>query len=123
MKLVIFGGRDFVHHEMATQIIKQDFDLSSVEFVDGCANGADVLNRILSAAFGRKRHKFPANWKRDGKYAGPKRNREMALFADVGVGFWNGASRGTINMYNILRALRKPVKLYDYTGKLIFENK
>jgi hypothetical protein len=40
----------------------------------------------------------PANWQRDGKSAGFKRNVLMADNADALVAFWNGKSHGTQHM-------------------------
>lgn len=42
--------------------------------------------------------RFPADWKKYGKAAGPIRNDQMAQVADMVIAFWDGKSKGTENM-------------------------
>jgi len=41
---------------------------------------------------------FPADWNRDGKKAGPLRNKHMAVQGDFLVAIWDGKSAGTKSM-------------------------
>ena len=45
--------------------------------------------------------RFPANWKKYGKKAGPIRNETMAKNAEGLVAIWDGQSRGTTSMINL----------------------
>lgn len=38
---------------------------------------------------------YPADWKKYGRAAGPKRNKEMVENSNAVVAFWDGNSRGT----------------------------
>ena len=53
--------------------------------------------------------KFPADWKSYGKAAGPKRNEQMANYADTLIAFWDGESKGTKHM--IYLAKKENVKI------------
>lgn len=57
---------------------------------------------------------FPADWKKYGRSAGPRRNRQMAEYADAAIVFWDGKSRGTQNMIQQMRELGKPVEVIIY---------
>lgn len=119
MKVVIFGGRDFSNYETAIKVIEKIIDLPNCELIDGRATGADYLNVILSKKYMIKKHDFPADWKKHGKAAGPIRNKQMASFCDLGIGFWDGESAGTMNMYKELRRQGKGIYLFDYNGNNI----
>jgi len=55
--------------------------------------------------------KFPAEWNKFGKAAGPKRNKEMAIAADALIAFWDGKSRGTKNMIELAKQKGLKVKV------------
>jgi hypothetical protein len=48
--------------------------------------------------------KFPADWDRYGKSAGPVRNGQMARYAQRLIAFWDGKSTGTKNMIDQAKA-------------------
>ena len=82
--------------------------------ISGAAPGADTL--AVKAAWdigGLKCIEFPANWEKYGKAAGPIRNQQMLDEGkpDKVLAFWNGESRGTLDM--ITRAVKAgvPVKV------------
>jgi len=65
-----------------------------------------------------KQHKipfivFPPNWNRYGKRAGPKRNREMAVYANGLIAIWNGRSDGTKDMIDAMYNKKKPIFVYS----------
>jgi hypothetical protein len=109
MKTIIAGSRDGVtilHIEQAMSSI----DWPVTEVVSGCASGADVLG-IYWAKMNRKPvTKFPADWLKHGKAAGPIRNRQMAEYADALVAVWDGESRGTRNMID--EAMKRELKVF-----------
>ncbi|MFD1444284.1 hypothetical protein [Thermoactinomyces vulgaris] len=59
---------------------------------------------------GHKIARYPAEWKKYGKKAGPLRNAKMAENADALVAFWDGKSRGTKDM--IETAKRRGLRIY-----------
>lgn len=62
--------------------------------------------------------RFPAEWNKYGKMAGPMRNAQMMSYAKEGipalVAFWDGKSRGTKNMINTADNGRTFVRVIRY---------
>lgn len=117
VRVIIAGGRDFTdYHKLKTYMncLLQLLDKSQVEIVSGGAKGADSLGERYAREFGYKLKRFPADWNKYGKAAGPIRNKEMALYAaevkGVLVAFWDGSSRGTYDM--ITRAEEYGLEVY-----------
>ena len=54
---------------------------------------------------------YPAEWKKYGKRAGPKRNEMMAQSCDYAICFWDGKSKGTKSMIEFARKYNKPLKI------------
>lgn len=54
-----------------------------------------------------------SDWKRDGKAAGPIRNRAMAEYADALILVWDGSSRGSGNMLG--EARRHDLRVFERT--------
>lgn len=98
-RIIIAGGRDFNDYQMLLNNIRPllDYD-QTIEIVSGCAPGADKLGEKFADFFELPISKFPANWSKHGKAAGPIRNLEMAKYADELIAFWDGKSKGTKNM-------------------------
>lgn len=71
--------------------------------ISGGAEGADKLGeRYAHERYAHERKLsiavMNAEWSRLGKAAGPERNERMAQKADACIVFWDGKSRGTLNM-------------------------
>ena len=69
--------------------------------VSGCANGADRCGETWAMLHNISIRKFPADWERHGRAAGPIRNAQMADYAkDDGMLFlfWDGKSAGSKSM-------------------------
>lgn len=125
IRVIIAGGRDFHDYRRLRAFMNCLLKPISepVEIISGGANGADSLGERYAKEYGYTLKRFPADWNKYGKAAGPIRNREMALYAaeetGVLVAFWDGASRGTQNM--IARAeecgLKVFVPRYNKEGK------
>lgn len=64
----------------------------------GCATGADALGEYWAELRGIPVRKFPPDWKRLGKAAGPVRNGEMVRDAHIWISFPGGS--GTIDCMN-----------------------
>ena len=97
MKTIIAGIRDYIPREIDTNYLDQE-KYQITEVVCGCASGADEFGRRWAVANNIPVKKFPADWDRYGKSAGPVRNGQMARYAERLIAFWNGTSRGTKNM-------------------------
>ena len=117
-KAIVAGGRDF--NDAGLMVGRLDYFLSSksgctkISIISGMAKGADTLGASYAEVRGYLVWPYPANWELHGKSAGYKRNQEMAEVADVLVAFWDGKSRGTKHMIDIMRKLNKPVRVVKY---------
>lgn len=78
------------------------------EVVCGCAPGVDTLGHEYGEQIGVPVKHFPADWERYGRSAGFNRNAEMAVYGECLLAIWDGQSRGTRNMVECMRRLRKP---------------
>lgn len=80
---------------------------SDIEIVSGTANGADKLGEKYAEEHGYTVKQFPADWDKHGKSAGYKRNTEMGDYCDMAVVFYDGQSKGSQHMIDIMRKLHK----------------
>ncbi|WP_339885370.1 DUF2493 domain-containing protein [Polaribacter vadi] len=114
MKVIIAGGRNFTNY----QKLKKHCDLllqnqTNIEIVSGAHyKGADKLGEKYTAEKEFPLTKFSAKWNKYGKAAGPKRNKQMAKYADALIVFWDGKSTGTLNMINV--AKKEGLKVYIF---------
>lgn len=114
MKLIIAGGRDIdemeayvllVHHLRGPARVLSTY----TEIVSGGAKGVDAAGESFAEFYQVPVKRFPADWNQYGAAAGPIRNREMSLYADVLLLIWDGKSRGSANMKRQMQRLGKPV--------------
>lgn len=114
-QIVVAGCRDFNDYKIAKEYI--DFCISDIKkkytliFISGGCSGADSLGERYAKENGYRLKIYPANWKKYGKAAGPKRNKQMALDCDYVICFWDGKSRGTKSMIDYARQFNKPIKI------------
>lgn len=111
-RLVVAGCRDYNDYSVASVEIEkhiQTLDANrSVIIISGCAEGADKLGERYATEHHLNIERYPAEWEKYGKYAGPKRNAQMAKVADGVLVFWDGKSRGTKNMIENAKKANKP---------------
>ena len=105
MKVIIAGSRNFInYHELKKECNQFLLDKKNIEIVSGDHyKGADKLGVQYANEKGFNIVRFPAEWNKFGKAAGPIRNKEMAIFADALIAFWDGKSRGTKNMIQLAK--------------------
>lgn len=110
MKVIIAGCRDFNDYKLLSSkcqnILKE---VNDIEIVSGNCNGADLLGERFAKENGHNLILFPAEWSVYGLSAGPRRNEEMAEYADALIAFWDGKSTGTGDM--IKRAEKHDLKI------------
>lgn len=115
-KVIIAGGRDFSDYEYLRA--SADSDLAGIsediEIVSGEAKGADSLGERYAKEKGYSVKLFPAEWDKYGRAAGPRRNADMAAYADALIAFWDGKSRGTKNMIDKATAKGLKVSVHQY---------
>lgn len=65
-------------HEEVHHILK-DYPngMEPLIIIEGEADGVDMMARVAAEELGIAVEKFPANWKKHGKAAGPRRNQQM----------------------------------------------
>lgn len=101
MRVIIAGSRalnETARLNAAIALWKEAYGEASItEVVSGGARGADRLGEAWARAQGLPITRFPAEWRRYGKAAGPIRNRQMAAYAD-GLIALPGGGRGTRSM-------------------------
>ncbi len=111
-RLVVAGCRDYNDYSVASVEIEKHIKKCdancSVIIVSGCADGADKLGERYATEHHLNIERYPAEWEKYGKYAGPKRNSQMAQVADAVIVFWDGKSRGTKNMIESAKRANKP---------------
>ena len=115
MKIVIAGSRSITDYDVIKKTLKNGIG-TITEVVSGAANGADRLGERWAEENNVPLKKFPADWNKYKKAAGPIRNKQMAEYADAAVIFWDGKSRGSVNMAEQMKKLGKPyyiVKVID----------
>lgn len=90
------------------------------EIVSGEAKGMDNLGEQLADKRGLEIARFPADWNRYKKRAGPIRNEDMAKYGDIAIIIMvPGGSTGSRNMIKNMEKLKKPVMAYEYKGGIL----
>lgn len=104
MKTIIAGSRTITDIDVVRRA-EQQSRFTMGEVVSGCAAGVDRLGEQLAAELGLPVRRFPADWEKHGRAAGPIRNLRMAEYADALIAVWDGKSRGTKNMIDTAQQL------------------
>lgn len=115
MRVLVCGGRDFADDALLVQALDMLHQHCGpvTHLIHGAARGADSIAAAWAQhgqlADDIKVVAFPANWKRDGKAAGPIRNERMLREGkpDRVVAFPGG--RGTAHMTSLAEAQGVPV--------------
>ena len=107
MKVIVAGGRKY---ELTSKDLQKLYSLPISEVVSGCASGVDRCGEEYARMNNLKISRFPANWKDYGPSAGPRRNKQMAEYADAVALFPGG--RGTESMHK--EAMKAGIKIFDF---------
>jgi hypothetical protein len=111
MRTIIAGSRSITDYRAVCDAVTEScFDITTV--VSGTARGVDKLGERWARAHGVPVDRYPAQWDRDGKAAGYKRNTVMAILADALIALWDGKSRGTKHMID--EATRRGLRVFVY---------
>ena len=106
MKLAVFGSRNLDNIKIDDYIPE-----GIEEIVSGGARGIDTLAKDLAQRRGLKITEFLPKYNLYGRYAPIKRNEEIAEYADEGIAFWDGKSKGTEYTIKRFEKLGKRVKV------------
>ena len=74
MKVLVTGSRVYGNYEKVKEAIIQ---AKATIVIHGHAKGADALASRACRELGLEEHRYPANWEKFGRGAGPKRNQQM----------------------------------------------
>jgi len=111
MKVIIAGSRNINSPGPVGRAIESsNFEIT--EIVSGNARGVDSLAENYAGRKGIPTKLFPADWDKYGKPAGAIRNQQMAQYADALIAVWDGQSKGTKMMIQMMNKQNKPVHLY-----------
>lgn len=117
-KIIIAGSRGFSNYkflrEQCNKYLREKRKTFNIIIVSGHARGADTLGEKYAQDEGFALEIYPAQWKKLGKQAGYRRNEQMAEVADALIAFWDGESKGTKHMIDIMNAKSLQVKVVEY---------
>ena len=123
LRLLVCGARDWTDRALLAEVIGQVVTehaqgRAGVVLIEGAARGVDRLAAALAQARGWQLEEYPADWRREGRAAGPRRNarmlregrpeRVLAFTDDL------PASRGTADLVRRARAAGLPVQLVSH---------
>lgn len=117
MKIIIAGTRTFDNKQLLFNIMNDivwTLKLQNPMVISGTAEGADKLGEEWAEERNFAISRFPPDWNKHGKAAGPIRNSQMADAADICVVFWDGKSKGTKNMIETALSKGLFVKVVKY---------
>ena len=112
MKVIVAGCRSFNNYELLKtkldeilepHLIMEKLNPKHLIIVSGAANGADKLGEQYAIERKLKIDRYPADWQKFHRRAGPIRNAQMAEVGEMLVAFWDGESSGTKHMIKIAK--------------------
>ena len=117
-KVIIAGTRTFADYPLlcssCDKYLSQKGQTHDIIIVSGTARGADRLGEQYASERGYQVQQFPADWEKNGRAAGYMRNADMANYSDALIAFWDGQSKGTLNMIKTARKKGLAVRVVNY---------
>lgn len=111
--ILIAGSRDYYpialirHH---VEVLKKQYE--NIRIISGGAKGVDACAEEVAENQKITFEKYPADWEKHGKKAGPLRNQRMTQDADIALFYWRNHSKGTANC--IRAAMRNKCDIHVY---------
>lgn len=120
VKIALVGGRNvedfsFVLDRFEEVLIKEGLHKYQVEIVSGGAKGVDSIAKKIASLYGIPFRKFPAEWDRYGKKAGPLRNSKIVESSDIVIAIPSPFSKGTWD--TVRKAQKRRLKTYVFEHK------
>lgn len=113
MRTIIAGSRGDYHNIILIEKAVVAAGWRPIVVLSGTAWGIDQLGERWAAANDIPVERYPADWQTYGKSAGYRRNTQMADLAEAAILLWDGTSRGTAHMRDIMLAKHKSVFVFD----------
>lgn len=115
MRIIIAGSRTVSETDVRRALQRCAWAGFASAVVSGTARGADQYGENWAEENQIEIHRFPAEWEKYGKRAGPVRNKVMSENAEGLIAVWDGESRGTHSMIDLAtkRGLRIAVLRTD----------
>ena len=116
-KVAIVGSRTFNDYETfkkELQIFLKEQSIKKFEIVSGGAYGADKLAERYAKEYNVPIKIFSAEWDKYGKKAGYIRNKKIWEYADLGIAFWDGKSKGTQHSFKLAKDFNKYLKIVKF---------
>lgn len=101
MRIIIAGSRTLTEQDVRKALHNCSWIGFATAVVSGTARGADEYGEKWAKINNVEIARFPADWTKHGKRAGPLRNKTMAENAEGLIAVWDGNSRGTLNMIDV----------------------
>ena len=105
MKIAIVGSRNITVTDLSPYVSDGD------EIVSGGAKGIDSCAAAYARAHGLKLTEFLPKYDLYGRAAPIVRNKEIVLYADKVVAFWDGTSKGTLSTIQFAKKENKPCEV------------
>ena len=102
MKVIIAGSRTITDEASIFCNFDSVYFDQIDEIVAGGASGVDSFGPRIAEMRQARFTLFPADWIKYGKAAGFLRNKQMADYADALIAIWDGKSKGTRHMINLM---------------------
>lgn len=114
LRVLVCGGRDYADAERVAEVLTAICQDDAV-IIHGAAKGADALADVWAREHGLRVERYPADWRKYGRRAGPVRNQQMLDEGkpDLVVAFPGG--RGTADMVKRARAAGVAVQEVAHT--------
>lgn len=116
-RLIVAGSRRFANYDDVSKVIDKMIvnkrETHNIVIVSGGAQGPDTLGRAYAIRNGFRVELCEADWDNVGKSAGFRRNEQMRDVADALLAFWDGKSKGTKHMIDIMVGAGKPVRIAE----------
>jgi len=121
-RIIIAGSRSFTDYNMLKTEVDKYLEYNTnkedtIIIVSGTARGADQLGERYAREKGYRLERYPANWDLYGRSAGYRRNEQMGKIADLAILFWDGSSRGTVHMRDIMVKLGKDYNVIRFEAQ------
>lgn len=118
MRVLFCGDRHWTAYKVIADVMAA---LRPEVVIEGEARGADSMAADAADYFGIPVLRFPADWEKHGRAAGPIRNKQMLVEGrpDLVIAFHDdiATSKGTRNMVKQAEKKKIPVTIYNSKGE------